>query len=50
MKMIWREIYADRHLNGHEDYLVHKMATILKLQHVQLIEAKMAVRDELGLK
>jgi len=44
---LWRIIYADNHLNGHEDYLVHKMARLLNLTHPQLIEAKVKVLDEL---
>ena len=38
---IWRIAYADGHLDKHEDYLVHKMADLLRLTHKQLIDAKL---------
>ncbi|MBX7256785.1 MAG: TerB family tellurite resistance protein [Candidatus Hydrogenedentes bacterium] len=40
---VWRVIYADGSLDGHEDYLVHKLADLMNLTHPQLIEAKMRV-------
>jgi uncharacterized tellurite resistance protein B-like protein len=47
LREVWRVIYADGTLDGHEDYLIHKLAKLLNLNHPQLIEAKMAVRREL---
>lgn len=44
---IWRVIYSDGALDGHEDYLVHKLARLLNLTHPQLITAKMRVLGEL---
>jgi uncharacterized tellurite resistance protein B-like protein len=46
LREVWRVIYADGTLDGHEDYLVHKLAKLLNLNHPQLIEAKMAVLRE----
>ena len=43
---VWRVIYADGALDAHEDYLVHKLAKLLNLNHPQLIEAKMTVKGE----
>lgn len=43
---VWRVIYADGTLDGHEDYLVHKLAKLLNLTHPQLIQAKVKVLDE----
>lgn len=40
---VWRIAYADGHLDKHEDYLVHKMADLLRLDHKQLIDAKLRV-------
>ncbi|MFA6241008.1 MAG: TerB family tellurite resistance protein [Candidatus Hydrogenedentales bacterium] len=40
---VWRVIYADGTLDGHEDYLVHKLAELLNLTHPQLIAAKLKV-------
>lgn len=44
---VWRVIYADGELDGHEDYLVHKYADLLNLHHGLLIDAKMKVLGEL---
>jgi len=41
MEMLWKVIYADGRLDGHEDYLVHNLASLLRLSHSQLIEAKL---------
>ena len=43
MEMIWRVVYADGKLDKHEDYLVRKMATLLRLSHNEMIDAKLKV-------
>ncbi|MCP4642028.1 MAG: hypothetical protein GY851_16415, partial [bacterium] len=43
---VWRVIFADGRLDGHEDYLVHKLARLLNLNHPQLIAAKVKVMEE----
>ena len=43
IEMVWRLAYADGTLDKHEDYLLHKMANLLRLSHKQLIEAKLKV-------
>lgn len=43
MEMIWKVVYADGHLDQHEDYLAHKLGKLLRLSHQQLIEAKLRV-------
>ena len=43
IETVWRVIYADGKLDAHEDYLVHKLATLLKLTHKELIDAKLKV-------
>jgi hypothetical protein len=35
--------YTDNLLDAHEDYLVHKLARLLNLDHRELIEAKMKI-------
>ena len=45
IEMIWDLIYVDECLHAHEDYLVHKLATLLGLSHKQLIDAKMKVKS-----
>lgn len=46
---IWRVIFADGNLDAHEDYVIHKLARLLNLDHPQLIEAKMRAREGSGL-
>ncbi|MEJ2363885.1 MAG: TerB family tellurite resistance protein [Deltaproteobacteria bacterium] len=43
IEMVWQIIYTDGTLDKHEDYLVHKLANLLRLSHEQLIEAKLKV-------
>ena len=43
---VWRIIYVDKTLNRHEDYLVHKLAKLLNLDHPEMIDVKMQVRRE----
>lgn len=43
IEMVWKIAYADGTLNKHEDYLVHKMAKLLRLTHKQLIDAKLKI-------
>ena len=43
IEMIWKLAYTDGKLDKHEDYLVHKLARLLRLTHKQLIEAKFKV-------
>ncbi|MBW1739931.1 MAG: TerB family tellurite resistance protein [Deltaproteobacteria bacterium] len=43
IETIWRIAYTDGKLDKHEDYLVHKLAKLLRLTHRQLIEAKIKV-------
>ncbi|MCP4568022.1 MAG: TerB family tellurite resistance protein [FCB group bacterium] len=48
IESVWRVIYADKHLDGHEDYLVHRFAKLLRLDHSQLIEAKLRVKKQMA--
>ncbi len=41
LEMLWMVVYADQKLDKYEDYLVHKVATLLHLPHKKLIEAKL---------
>ena len=43
IEMVWEIIYIDGKLDQHEDYLVHKLARLLRLSHKQLIEAKLKI-------
>lgn len=48
IELLWKVVYADGCLDKHEDYLVHKLANLLRLSHQQLIDAKMKVLGWLG--
>ena len=41
IETIWEVAYSDGKLEKHEDYLVHKLAALLRLNHKQLIDAKL---------
>ncbi len=38
---IWQVIFADGKLDKYEDYIVHKLATILHIPHSTMIQAKL---------
>ena len=44
IETVWRIAYTDGRLDKHEDYLVHKLANLLRLEHRQLIEAKLRAK------
>jgi uncharacterized tellurite resistance protein B-like protein len=43
IETVWQVVYTDGILDKHEDYLVHKLAKLLRLSHKQLIDAKLKV-------
>jgi uncharacterized tellurite resistance protein B-like protein len=43
---VWRVVYADGVLTGHEDHLLHKLGKLLNLNHKQFIGAKLKVIGE----
>jgi uncharacterized tellurite resistance protein B-like protein len=45
IETVWHLIYTDGVLDKHEDYLVHKLAKLLRLTHEQLIDAKLKVLE-----
>jgi uncharacterized tellurite resistance protein B-like protein len=46
VELLWKLVYADGKLDAHEDYLMHKLAKLLRLQHKQLIAIKLKVLHE----
>ncbi len=44
IETVWKVAYADGKLDKHEDYLVHKLANLLRLSHKQLIDAKLKTK------
>ncbi len=47
MEALWRLVYADRVLDKFEDALMHRLATLLRLSHQQMIAMKVKVLDEM---
>jgi len=43
IEMVWKIVYVDGKLDKHEDYLVHKLAKLLRVTHKQLIDAKVKI-------
>jgi len=48
MESVWRIILLDDHLESHEDHFAHKLATLLRLSHDELINAKLLARKQLS--
>lgn len=49
VRTMWRLVYTDTNLHQYENYLVRKFSDLLGIEHHVMIDAKMAVRAELGL-
>jgi len=45
LESLWRVAFADAELQGHEEYLVRKIADLLHLSTADLIETKVAARE-----
>lgn len=50
MKNLWKLIYIDENLNMYEDHLAKKIGGMLNLDRQKIIEAKLIVKEEKGLK
>jgi len=48
MEAVWRIILIDDHLEAHEDHFAHKLANLLRLNHSELIDAKLRARKQLS--
>jgi len=44
IEMVWQVVYADKKLDQHEDYLIHKLSKLLRLTHKELIDAKLRAK------
>ncbi|HUV78723.1 MAG TPA: TerB family tellurite resistance protein [Desulfobacterales bacterium] len=45
IETLWRIVYVDGKMDKYEHYLMNKLATLLRLSHEQLIDAKLKVLD-----
>ncbi len=43
MEAAWKIIYSDEKLNKYEDHYVHVLASLLRLRHADLIDAKLSI-------
>jgi uncharacterized tellurite resistance protein B-like protein len=43
IELAWKVIYADEKLDAYEDHYIHILAKLLRLQHQELIDAKLQV-------
>jgi uncharacterized tellurite resistance protein B-like protein len=41
IEMLWRIVFVDGRMDKYENYLMHKLAELLRLSHDQLIDAKL---------
>ncbi|MFY9398617.1 MAG: TerB family tellurite resistance protein [Desulfomonilia bacterium] len=44
IETVWKVVFADGRLEKHEDHLAHSLGRLLRLDHSQLIEAKLRVK------
>jgi uncharacterized tellurite resistance protein B-like protein len=45
METLWRVIYADGHVDMHEEYLMRKLSNLLNMKHKDMIQAKFNARQ-----
>lgn len=46
---LWRLIYKDEKLSAYEDHLIKRIGTTMNIEHKQIINAKLWVKQQLGL-
>ncbi len=50
MEQVWEVIYSDGTLDKFENYIAHKLLTMLNLDHSKFIDLKMKVKNEVSTK
>ena len=43
IESLWQIVFVDEKMDKYENYLMHKLSTLLRLSHEQLIDAKLKV-------
>ncbi|MBW2219092.1 MAG: TerB family tellurite resistance protein [Deltaproteobacteria bacterium] len=43
IESLWQIVFVDEKMDKYENYLMHKLSTLLRLSHAQLIDAKLRV-------
>lgn len=49
IESLWKLIYNDQKLNEQEDYLIKKIGATLNIEHKEIINAKLWVKQQMGL-
>lgn len=47
---LWKLIYKDEKLNQYEDHLIKRIAATINIEHKEIINAKLWVKQQMGLK
>ena len=47
---LWKLIYKDEKLSTYEDHLIKRIASTMNIEHKQIINAKLWVKQQLGIK
>lgn len=50
IESLWKLIYKDEKLNQYEDHLIKRIAATINIGHKQIINAKLWVKEQMGLK
>lgn len=50
IESLWRLIYKDEKLNEYEDHLIKKIGATLNIEHKKIINTKLWVKEQMGLK
>ena len=50
LESLWKLIYKDEKLNMYEDHLIKKIAAIMNIEHKQIIQIKLSVKEQMGLR
>lgn len=47
LELVWQVVLSDLRIDKHEDYLARKLTELLRLDHRQMIEAKLRAREQM---
>jgi len=50
LESLWRLIFSDKKLSVYEDHLIKKIGATMNVEHKQIINAKLWVKEQLGIK
>lgn len=50
IESLWKLIYKDEKLSAYEDHLIKRIGATMNIEHKQIINAKLLVKEQMGLK